>query len=58
MNNNILTQRHSVSKHKLNIWGLILQGVLRIHVIEAKDLMKKDVSVLGKGKSGCANMLH
>lgn len=29
----------------------ILQGVLRIHVIEAKDLMKMDISVLGKGKS-------
>ncbi|XP_046414183.1 extended synaptotagmin-2 isoform X1 [Neodiprion fabricii] len=27
------------------------EGVLRIHVIEAKDLMKKDFSVLGKGKS-------
>lgn len=27
------------------------QGVLRIHVIEAKDLMKKDIGVLGKGKS-------
>lgn len=28
-----------------------LQGVLRIHVVEAKDLMKKDIGVLGKGKS-------
>lgn len=27
------------------------QGVLRIHVVEAKDLMKKDIGVLGKGKS-------
>ncbi|XP_046754007.1 extended synaptotagmin-2 isoform X2 [Diprion similis] len=27
------------------------EGVLRIHVIEAKHLMKKDFSVLGKGKS-------
>uniref|UniRef100_A0A182LY29 C2 domain-containing protein n=1 Tax=Anopheles culicifacies TaxID=139723 RepID=A0A182LY29_9DIPT len=27
------------------------EGVLRIHVVEAKDLMKKDISVLGKGKS-------
>lgn len=24
---------------------------MRIHVVEAKDLMKKDISVLGKGKS-------
>lgn len=28
-----------------------LKGVLRIHVVEAKDLMKKDIGVLGKGKS-------
>ncbi|XP_039956102.1 extended synaptotagmin-2-B isoform X4 [Bactrocera tryoni] len=27
------------------------EGILRIHVIEAKDLMKKDIGVLGKGKS-------
>nr|ABY21755.1 RE26910p [Drosophila melanogaster] len=27
------------------------EGILRIHVVEAKDLMKKDISVLGKGKS-------
>ncbi|XP_059621381.1 extended synaptotagmin-2 isoform X2 [Phlebotomus argentipes] len=27
------------------------EGVLRVHVMEAKDLMKKDISVLGKGKS-------
>lgn len=27
------------------------EGVLRIHVVEAKDLMRKDVSMLGKGKS-------
>ncbi|KAK9512887.1 hypothetical protein O3M35_001202 [Rhynocoris fuscipes] len=27
------------------------QGVLRVHVVEAKQLMKKDISVLGKGKS-------
>ncbi|XP_075219377.1 extended synaptotagmin-like protein 2 isoform X2 [Lycorma delicatula] len=27
------------------------QGVLRVHVVEAKHLMKKDISVLGKGKS-------
>ncbi|XP_024084994.1 extended synaptotagmin-2 isoform X1 [Cimex lectularius] len=27
------------------------QGVLRVHVVEAKNLMKKDISVLGKGKS-------
>lgn len=27
------------------------EGVLRIHVVEAKDLMKKDITVLGKGKS-------
>lgn len=24
---------------------------MRVHVIEAKDLMKKDISMLGKGKS-------
>lgn len=28
-----------------------MQGILRVHVIEAKHLMKKDISVLGKGKS-------
>ncbi|XP_073983469.1 extended synaptotagmin-like protein 2 isoform X2 [Rhodnius prolixus] len=27
------------------------QGVLRVHVVEAKQLMKKDINVLGKGKS-------
>ncbi|XP_014475147.1 PREDICTED: extended synaptotagmin-2 isoform X2 [Dinoponera quadriceps] len=27
------------------------EGVLRIHVVEAKHLMKKDIGVLGKGKS-------
>ncbi|KAL2714277.1 extended synaptotagmin-1-like isoform X1 [Vespula squamosa] len=27
------------------------EGVLRIHVIEAKHLMKKDIGMLGKGKS-------
>lgn len=27
------------------------EGILRIHVVEAKDLMKKDISMLGKGKS-------
>ncbi|XP_011304471.1 extended synaptotagmin-2 isoform X2 [Fopius arisanus] len=27
------------------------EGVLRIHVVQAKHLMKKDISVLGKGKS-------
>lgn len=27
------------------------QGILRMHVIEAKNLMKKDYSMLGKGKS-------
>ncbi|XP_055676683.1 extended synaptotagmin-2 isoform X2 [Lutzomyia longipalpis] len=27
------------------------EGVLRVHVMEAKDLMKKDFSVVGKGKS-------
>ncbi|ERL90322.1 hypothetical protein D910_07671 [Dendroctonus ponderosae] len=27
------------------------EGVLRVHVVEAKHLMKKDISVLGKGKS-------
>ncbi|XP_039297240.1 extended synaptotagmin-2-A isoform X3 [Nilaparvata lugens] len=27
------------------------QGVLRVHVVEAKHLMKKDIGVLGKGKS-------
>lgn len=25
--------------------------MLRVHVVEAKELMKKDISVLGKGKS-------
>lgn len=29
----------------------LFQGVLRIHVIEAKNLMKKDITMLGKGKS-------
>lgn len=28
-----------------------LQGILRIHVVEAKHLMKKDIGLLGKGKS-------
>uniref|UniRef100_A0A1B6EBI7 Extended synaptotagmin-2 n=1 Tax=Clastoptera arizonana TaxID=38151 RepID=A0A1B6EBI7_9HEMI len=27
------------------------EGVLRVHVVGAKDLMKKDISMLGKGKS-------
>ncbi|XP_063237975.1 extended synaptotagmin-2 isoform X2 [Bacillus rossius redtenbacheri] len=27
------------------------EGVLRVHVVEAKHLMKKDISMLGKGKS-------
>ncbi|XP_065164196.1 extended synaptotagmin-2 isoform X3 [Atheta coriaria] len=27
------------------------EGVLRVHVIEAKNLMKKDIGLLGKGKS-------
>lgn len=27
------------------------QGVLRVHVIQAKNLEKKDSNVLGKGKS-------
>ena len=27
------------------------QGVLRIHVVEAKDLVSADIKVLGKGKS-------
>ncbi|EFA04170.2 extended synaptotagmin-like protein 2a isoform X2 [Tribolium castaneum] len=27
------------------------EGVLRVHVVEAKHLMKKDIGVLGKGKS-------
>lgn len=27
------------------------EGVLRVHVVEAKELMKKDIGVLGKGKS-------
>ncbi|KAJ8920620.1 hypothetical protein NQ315_004759 [Exocentrus adspersus] len=27
------------------------EGVLRVHVVEARHLMKKDISVLGKGKS-------
>ncbi|KAF2883924.1 hypothetical protein ILUMI_22241 [Ignelater luminosus] len=29
----------------------IPEGVLRIHVVEAKNLMKKDLGLLGKGKS-------
>lgn len=29
----------------------IFEGVLRIHVVEAKHLMKKDIGMLGKGKS-------
>lgn len=33
------------------IYFYFLQGVLRIHVVEAKHLMKKDIGVLGKGKS-------
>lgn len=28
-----------------------MQGVLRVHVVEAKHLMKKDLGVLGGGKS-------
>lgn len=28
-----------------------IQGVLRIHVVQAKHLMKKDIGMLGKGKS-------
>lgn len=28
-----------------------LQGVIRVHVVEAKHLMKKDIGMLGKGKS-------
>ncbi|KAG8234694.1 hypothetical protein J437_LFUL015348 [Ladona fulva] len=27
------------------------EGVLRVHVVEAKELMKKDIGMLGKGKS-------
>nr|CAD7265731.1 unnamed protein product [Timema shepardi] len=27
------------------------EGVLRVHIVEAKDLMKKDITMLGKGKS-------
>ncbi|KAK9693219.1 C2 domain [Popillia japonica] len=27
------------------------EGVLRVHVVEAKNLMKKDIGMLGKGKS-------
>ncbi|KAF5307728.1 hypothetical protein FQR65_LT06599 [Abscondita terminalis] len=27
------------------------EGVLRIHVVEAKNLMRKDIGILGKGKS-------
>lgn len=36
----------------------LLQGVLRIHVVEAKDLMKKDIGVLGKGKSDPYAIVH
>ena len=27
------------------------QGVLRVHMVEAKDLKKADISLTGKGKS-------
>lgn len=30
---------------------ILLQGVLRVHVFEAKNLMRKDVTLLKKGKS-------
>ena len=33
---------------KINV---LLQGVLRIHVIGAKELVKADLSLMGKGKS-------
>lgn len=29
----------------------LLKGVLRVHVVEAKDLMKKDINMLGRGSS-------
>lgn len=35
----------------INILIFFCQGVLRIHVVEAKHLMKKDIGMLGKGKS-------
>ncbi|KAF5284987.1 hypothetical protein FQA39_LY16852 [Lamprigera yunnana] len=34
------------------------EGVLRIHVVEAKNLMKKDIGILGKGKSDPYAILH
>ncbi|XP_064644858.1 extended synaptotagmin-2-like isoform X2 [Lineus longissimus] len=34
------------------------QGVLRMHVIEAKDLRKADINVFGKGKSDPYAVLH
>jgi len=30
---------------------MCIQGVLRIHVVEAKELEKADISLMGKGKS-------
>lgn len=35
----------------MNLINNEFQGVLRIHVVQAKHLMKKDIGVLGKGKS-------
>nr|CAD7401753.1 unnamed protein product [Timema cristinae] len=32
-------------------WDFWCEGVLRVHIVEAKDLMKKDITMLGKGKS-------
>ena len=31
--------------------NLYFQGVLRIHLVEAKNLVKKDIGILGMGKS-------
>ena len=30
---------------------MCVQGVLRVHVIEAKDLKRADISITGRGKS-------
>lgn len=34
-----------------NILLLFTQGVLRLHIVEARELIRADVGVLGMGKS-------
>lgn len=34
----------------MNLWRLMFQGVLRIHIAEARNLIKQDISLMG-GKS-------